>query len=84
MTTNYSSVPSVVPAKLCRFPVIVHMQLLGTYWATAAPVVAVYGIVPFAAIVPVFPPGAYRHYKGTTPPPPAKPPRYMLTQRKTL
>lgn len=41
-------------------------QSFGTYENNYSTVATVYGVVPVAAVVPVFPAGPCRHYRGST------------------
>ena len=60
MGSDHSIGPSIVPVE-CRLPASAHCLV-----HMGKPVVAVYGVVPVAAIVSIFPAGTYRHYRGTT------------------
>lgn len=52
---QYSSEPSIVPVEQCRLPAIVTCEI--AWNRREFRVVAVCGLVPFAAIVPIFPTG---------------------------
>ena len=45
---------------------IAHYSACGIAWRIwEQPVVALCGVVPVAAALPIFPTGTYRHYRGT-------------------